>query len=118
MFDFTTRMTQPAATKRLPFLEIWISDRDYRIREAIASAHQAALVSGHKRSLVKFWKRKGDGIFREESEVGWSCDSRYPLAGMFVWERHESVNLPRWALPMLDERFSAEGTPEWYEKPP
>ena len=101
---------------RQPFLEIWVSDRDYTIREAIASAHHAALVSGHKRSLVRFWKRKGDGIFTaEEAKVGWSCDSRYPLTGMFVWERFESVHLPNWALPVSDERFSAEGTPEWYD---
>ena len=73
---------------RQPFLEIWVSDRDYAIREAIASAHHAALVSGHKRSLVRFWKRKGDGIFTaEEAKVGWSCDSRYPLTGMFLWEQ-------------------------------
>ncbi|MDI3560009.1 hypothetical protein [Bradyrhizobium sp. Arg816] len=47
---------------RQPFLEIWLSDRDYSVREAIANAHQAALVSGHKRSLVRFWKRKVTGF--------------------------------------------------------
>lgn len=100
---------------RQPFLEIWVSDRDYSIREAIASAHQAALVSGQKRSLVRFWKQKGDGIFTaEEAKAGWSCESRYPLKGMFVWQQFESVHLPRWALPASNERFSAEETPDWY----
>ncbi|MCK1460267.1 hypothetical protein IVB34_18230 [Bradyrhizobium sp. 2] len=101
---------------RQPFLEIWVSDRDYSIREAIASAHQAALVSGQKRSLVRFWKQKGHGIFTaEEAAAGWSCDNRYPLNGMYVWEQFESVHLPRWALPMSNERFSADGTPGWYD---
>jgi hypothetical protein len=101
---------------RQPFLEIWVSDRDYAIREAMASAHHAALVCGHKRSLVRFWKRKGDGIFTaEEAKVGWSCDSRYPLTGMFVWEQFETVHLPNWALPFSHERFSTDGMPEWYD---
>lgn len=106
----------PKGGQRQPFLEIWVSDRDFAIREAIASAHQAALVSGHKRSLLRFWKRKGDGIFTpEEAKVGWSCDSRYPLTGMFVWEQFESVRLPNWALPFSHERFSTEGMPEWFD---
>jgi hypothetical protein len=101
---------------RLPFLEIWLSDGDYAIREAIASAHAAALTSGHKRSMVRLWKRKGDGIFTErEAKQGWSCESRYPLTGLFVWEQFESSILPVWAVPFSHEQFSTEGMPEWYD---
>jgi hypothetical protein len=49
---------------RQPLLEIWVSDRDYSIRAAIASAYQAAVISRHKRSLVRFWKRKGTEFSR------------------------------------------------------
>jgi hypothetical protein len=107
---------RPFGQGRQPFLEIWVRDRDFAIREAIASAHQAALVSGQKRSLLRFWKRKGDGIFTpEEANAGWSCDSRYPLTGMYVWEQFESVHLPNWAVPLSNERFSTEGMPEWFD---
>ena len=98
------------------YLEIWLSDGDYAIREAIASAHEAALVSGRKRSEVRFWKREGDGIFTaEDAKHGWSAESRYPLTGMLVWELHESVRLPGWALPFAHEKFSTEGMPEWHD---
>jgi hypothetical protein len=97
-------------------LRIWLSDGDYAIREAIAGAHYAALMSGSTRSLVRFWKREGDGIFTvEEAKLGWSGESRYPLTGMFVWEQLESARLPNWALPYSHERFSTEGMPEWYD---
>jgi hypothetical protein len=101
---------------RLPFLEVWLSDANFAIREAIAGAHHAALVSGSQRSLVRFWKRKGDGIFTaEEARQGWSCESRYPVTGMLVWEQLESARLPNWALPYSHERFSTKGMPEWYD---
>jgi hypothetical protein len=108
----------PDGKHRLPFLEVWLSDANYAIREAIASAsaHHAALVSGSLRSLVRFWKRKGDGIFTaEEAKQGWSCESRYPVTGMLVWDQLESVRLPNWAVPYSHERFSIEGMPEWYD---
>jgi hypothetical protein len=106
----------PDGKHRLPFLEVWLSDANYAIREAIASAHHAALVSGSLRSLVRFWKRRGDGIFTaEEAKQGWSCESRYPVTGMLVWDQLESVRLPNWAVPYSHERFSIEGMPEWYD---
>ena len=99
---------------RLPFLQICLSNRDYAIRKAIANAHAAALTSGHKSSMVRLWKRKGDGIFTEdETKKGWS--SRYPLTGLLVWEQFESSKLPSWALPYSHERFSTEGMPERYD---
>jgi hypothetical protein len=108
----------PDGKNRLPFLEVWLSDANYAIREAIASAHHAALVSGSQRSLVRFWKRQGDGIFTaEEAKQGWSCESRYPVTGMLVWDQLESVQLPNWALPYSHEKFSIEGMPAsaWYD---
>ena len=51
---------------RQPFLEIWVSDRDYAIQEAMASAHHATLVSGHKRSLVSFGNVKATGFSRRK----------------------------------------------------
>src|SRR5258708_4955759 len=47
----------------LPFIEIWIGDKTRAIREAILDAHRAALISGGRRSLVRLWKKKGDGVF-------------------------------------------------------
>ena len=91
---------------RQPLLEIWVSDRDYSIRAAIASAHQAAVISGHKRLTGQVLEAQRDGIFTlEEAAAGCSSDRRYPLNGMYVWEQFESVHLPRWALPTPNERF-------------
>ena len=113
---FYNTYSDPNGEHRQPFLEIWVSDRDYAIREAIACAHAAALASGRKKSEVRFWKREGDGIFtEEEAKRGWSCESRYPLTGMLVWEQFESSQLPGWAVPCAHERFSTEGMPEWYD---
>ncbi|MCK1716013.1 MULTISPECIES: hypothetical protein [unclassified Bradyrhizobium] len=107
---------RPDGQHRLPFLEIWLSDVDYAIRQAIASAHRAALVSGSKRSLVRLWKRKGDGIFTtEEAKQGWSCESRYPVTGLLVWDQLESAGLPNWAVPYSHERFSTDRMPQWYD---
>jgi hypothetical protein len=102
---------------RLPFLQIYLSDANFAIREAIATAHHGALASGSQHSLVAFWKRKGDGIFTaEEAKLGWSSESRYPVTGMLVWDQLQSTRLPNWALPYSHERFSTEGMPKsWYD---
>jgi len=102
---------------RQPLLEIWVSDRDYSIRAAIASAHQAAVISGHKRLTGQVLEAQRDGIFTlEEAAAGCSSDRRYPLNGMYVWEQFESVHLPRWALPTPNERFLSDGMPDWYDR--
>jgi hypothetical protein len=108
--------SRPDGKHRLPFLEIWLSDASYKIRNAIAGAHHATLVSGNKRSLVRIWKRKGDGIFTaEEAKQGWSCESRYPVTGLVVWDQLESIALPSWEVPYANERFSTDRMPAWYD---
>ncbi|MDA9420619.1 hypothetical protein [Bradyrhizobium sp. CCBAU 53380] len=108
--------SRPDGQRRLPFLEIWLSDTDHAIRQAITNAHRSALISGSKRSLARLWKRKGDGIFTpEEAKQGWSCESRYPVTGLLLWDQLESARLPNWALPYSHERFSADAMPEWHD---
>lgn len=107
---------RPDGRLRLPFLEIWLSDADYAIRKAVENAHRSALLSGSKRSLARVWKRKGDGLFTpEEAKQGWSCESRYPVTGLLLWDRLESQQLPNWARPYSHERFSTNEMPEWHD---
>ena len=51
-----------------------------------------------------------DGIFTaEETKQGWSCESRYPLTGILVWDQLKSARLPNWALPILTRKVLDRG---------
>lgn len=100
----------------IPFLELYLSDPSYKMASAMFEAHQAALLSGQRYSLARFWKRKGDGVMTEKDrEHGYSYESRYPLLGLYTWAEIESMKLPKWAVPRASERFSIENLPEWYD---
>jgi len=102
--------------RAMPFLELHIHDTDSEIRSLFFQAHHAALLSGKRRSSVRFFKRKGDGVMTEkERQDQWSSESRYPLLSAVSWVELESERLPRWAYPFSDERFSAKGMPAWYD---
>ena len=99
----------------IPLLAAWVSDADIKKQEAIYASHMASLISGKKHSLLRLWKRKGDGLFNEEDkEHGYSYSSRYPLLGMYVWGELEARDLPRWSVPYASEHFSLDELPERY----
>lgn len=104
-----------AYKRDMPFIEIWVSDKDGRKAEAMVDSHRAALISGKKRSLVRFWKNPDEGAFTaKDREHGYSYESRFPILGMYTWEEYEAARLPDWAVPFGHERFSTEGTADWF----
>jgi hypothetical protein len=94
----------------LPLLGIALSNRENKTASAIFDAHCNALLSGKRHSLVRFWKKKGDGLMTERDKAhGFSYESRYSIFGIITWNGLVSEQLPRWALPMDHEHFTLEG---------
>jgi hypothetical protein len=100
----------------VPFIEVWLTDPHGQIGEALLQSHHAALVSGAKKSNVRFWKRMGDGeLTARDKEHDYSYESRFPILGMYAWEEYENSQLPNWAVPYSHERFSTDGTDDWFK---
>jgi hypothetical protein len=96
-----------------PNLELHIRDPEGAIAETLYEAHKAALLSGRRYSLARFWKQEGEGVMtQKDKEQGWSFGSSYSLLGMYSWAVVEARNLPPWAAPHGSERYSTEDTPE------
>jgi hypothetical protein len=97
-----------------PFLDLWVHDPKFTFAEAVYQAHRDAMISGERKSDVRFWKRKGDGLMTEEERVEGYSQS-FPLVGALVWAYVESKTLPPWAAPMDSEKYSADKAPAWYD---
>jgi hypothetical protein len=100
----------------IAFLELYVGDNNGEIREALYEALKAALLSGRRYTLARFWKREGDGAMTaKDREHGYSYESRYPLFGMNCWSEVEATTLPNWAVPYGADRFSLEKLPPFYD---
>jgi hypothetical protein len=98
----------------LPFLRLWLSDRDGQKAQLIYEALRHAILSGKKCKNVRFWKKKGDGFMTEvDKEHGWSYQSRYPILGMVAWPELQAVGLPKWAIPADQTDFSLGALPRF-----
>ncbi|MGA9825021.1 MAG: hypothetical protein WBQ53_09350 [Methylocystis sp.] len=101
---------------RVPLLELCLADQSHEIREALFEAHKAAMCAGQRYSFARFFKRKGDGVMSpKEREQNWSSESNYPLIGAIAYAELQSLQLPSWAYPFSDQRFSIENMPPWYD---
>jgi hypothetical protein len=111
-------LDDPGGTHKtgMPMLDVWLSDPELKIGEAIFESHRAALTSGCRASRLRLWKRPGDGVMTaRDRDEGYSSESRYPLLGLYSWGDLESVKLPAWAVPVANERFAFERKPRWYD---
>src|SRR6266478_9616125 len=73
---------------RLPLIEILLSDSDLSAAKAIHDTHRDALLCGHSHSVVRFFKKKGDGVMTEfvkQHAYSSESQSRYPILGMIEW---------------------------------
>jgi hypothetical protein len=96
----------------LPFLNVWLSDRDGHKRQVLHSALQDALVGGWRSTGVRFWKEKGQGLMTElDKHHGYSYESSYVIFGMTIWPTLQARCLPRWAVPTDDIDFSLNALP-------
>ena len=90
---------------KVPLMHVSLSDQ--KIAVEMFEAHRCALISGRHYSLVRVWKRKGDGLMTAlDKEHGYSYESRYEVFGVLTWCTLEARSLPEWALPITHEHFS------------
>ena len=100
----------------VPLLEFVMGDSVGAIAQALYEGQRAALAAGRQYSAVRFLKREGDGAMTaKDRERGYSYESRYPLLGMYTWAELEAPDLPNWALPIWNERFSSLNATNSYD---
>ena len=59
----------------LPFLKLWLSDRDGQKAELLYTTLRDAIMSGRKVADVRFWKKKGEGLMTQlDREHGYSYE--------------------------------------------
>jgi hypothetical protein len=96
----------------VPVLRFFLSGKS-DIGRMIFEAHRDSVLCGRTNSVVRLWKREGEGgMSSEDKEKGWSYNSRYGVLGCYVWNELQSKELPRWAVPRFDDRFSLDDMPE------
>src|ERR1700730_4777549 len=100
----------------IPMLEMCLTNTDGITAKTIHDGHRDAIICGRNYSLVRIWKRKGDGLMTEtDKEHDFSYESRYPIIGLTMWSHLVSRSAPGWAYMPGDERFTLESSPEWYD---
>jgi hypothetical protein len=102
----------PHTAPPVALLKLVISDPEETIRRTLYDAHKTAMWTGRLYSLVRFWKRRGDGrMLAKDQAEGYPGSSRYPLMGLYAWSELESPTLPEWAAPYAGYKFSVENLP-------
>jgi hypothetical protein len=96
---------------KVPLMHISLSDAEIAVE--IYEAHRCALMSGHRHSSVRVWKRKGEGPMTAlDEEHGYSYESRYEIFGVTTWCELEARGVPEWALPAAHVSFSVRDLPQ------
>jgi hypothetical protein len=97
----------------LPFLEVWLSDRDEQKAQLFHSTLSDAIMCGQQCADVRFWKEKGKGLMTQlDQQHGYSYESRYPILGMVIWPTLQVARLPKWAVPTDQIDFSLDALPK------
>ena len=110
-YDIFDPLGRQESEPRVPLMHVWLSDP--KIAVDMYEAHRCALMSGRRYSLVRVWKRKGEGLMTTlDKEHGYSYQSRYEVFGVLTWCTLEARNVPEWALPTAHENFSIRNLPE------
>jgi hypothetical protein len=95
---------------KVPLMRVFLSDP--KIAFEMYEAHRCALISGRRRSFVRVWKRKGEGLMTAlDKKYGHSYETRYEIFGVTTWCELESCHVPKWALPVTHENFSIRDLP-------
>jgi hypothetical protein len=98
----------------LPFLHVWLSDRDGQKAQLLYSTLRDAIVCGQKCADVRFWKEKGKGLMTQiDKEHGFSYESTYEILGMVIWPTLQAAHLPKWAVPTAQIDFSLDALPNY-----
>ena len=97
----------------LPFLHVWLSDRDGQKRQLFYSTLRNAIMCGQRCASVPFWKEKGKGLMTQlDNEHGYSHQSTYPILGLVIWPTLQVARLPKWAVPTDQWEFSLDALPK------
>lgn len=112
-YDVLTDLDLGGRKVNLPFVNLWLSDRDGQKATLLHAALREAIMSGQKYAGVRFWKKKGDGLMTPtDKEHGFSYQSSYSILGMVTWLELHAGRLPEWALPTDQRDFSLQALPQ------
>jgi hypothetical protein len=102
-----------AGEVNLPLLDIWLSDREGEKAQQVYSALHDAIMSREKFAEIRFFKEKGQGLMTEIDRLhGYSYESRHTILGMVIWPTLQAHNLPMWAVPTDQHKFSLDALPK------